>query len=109
MGGTRIKREGSNQGKGWQKEKSGRREPGWEWEIIKRERKDTDFQRIGKRGGGHGGRCVRQRGAREGGHLGILGSRRMPGDHKQPLSLKEDLKSPHWRQFSAHPNNPLTH
>lgn len=34
-----------------------------------------------------------QWGAREGGHLGTLRSWRMPGDHKQPLSLKEGCKN----------------
>lgn len=60
---------------------------------MKRKRKDTaDFQRIRK-----SRRMWWQPhltwGAREGGQFRILGSRRTPGDHKQPWSLKGGCKN----------------
>lgn len=50
MGGTRIRgKEAAKErdGREAQKVKS-RRELGWKWEIMKRKRKDRDFQRIRK-------------------------------------------------------------
>lgn len=100
-----IKAEGSSQGKGGQRGR--RRGSGWKWEIIKREGKDrADFQRIGRRGRTWWQTHLTVRS--QGRTAGMLGSTRMPADHRQPLSLKGDLKVAYWRQFSVHPNNPLT-